>query len=170
MVQFVRPDQRTVAGADDPPGGAAAVSVYVHLSPVMCPRSAIYRLRRGNGCPTADVTVRLKSLNTLHARGRRRGRHVQISNKVISSTRKSCQPTHPYQHFDVSRLWFTSPNILLSNVPSLSNKVGELVTTLGSIRAGVVAFTEAYRRSSLTHYNKDHELFHHIHTRGVLGP
>ena len=130
--------------------------------------STLYSLKQGCGYPPPDVIVRLKSFGLFKNRGKKRGSHVHRSIPVISSNKceskvKSAQ-CKPYKHFEVSRVWYDLPCLFMSNVTSLCNKFDELVTTVKTVRADIVAITEAWQVTPETCTMENYDMFHHLRT------
>ena len=108
----------------------------------------LYRLKRGNGYPDSSVCEKLKSLGIFHARSKKKRRPKQIPTIVTTKRRPKPLVPKPYKHFEVPRVWYNLPAVLLSNVTSLPNKLKEVTVTSESISCGLVAITEASQLSS----------------------
>lgn len=110
-------------------------------------RKQLYSLKKGNGYPEPTVIETLKTLNIFHARGNKRGRNFPryIGPVIIKRRNYNITPHKPYQHFEVPRIWYSLPSLLLSNVTSLSNKIDELTTVINKFSPGIVAITEAWQ-------------------------
>ena len=93
------------------------------------------------------MIVRLKSAGLFKNRGKRRGTNFKRAIPVIS--RPKCvkkvksEQRKPHKHLEVPRVWYDLPRVFMSNVTSLCNKFDELVTTVKTVSADVVAITEA---------------------------
>ena len=110
----------------------------------------LHSLRRGAGYPPPGAINLLKTQNLFRNRGARAGRCTQRPIKIITSARDGYfkQEKKPYKHFEVPRLWYELPTVLMSNVTSLNNKLDEVITSVLSIKADVVAITEPWQVSS----------------------
>ena len=90
---------------------------------------------------------------------------------VITSLKRKNKPAEmrEYKHFEVSRTWYSLPSLLLSNVTSLAKKVDEVIVTVRSTCADVLAITEAWEIVPDMYNIENFELFHHLRTnrRGV---
>ena len=69
-----------------------------------------------------------------------------------------------YTHVEVPRVWYSLPSLLLSNVTSLSNKMDELIVSVSSTCADIVAITEAWQIVPEVCTMQDFQLFHHLRT------
>ena len=85
---------------------------------------------------------------------------------IITSRKKSTKPkvTREYKHFEVPRTWYNLPSFLLSNVPSLRNKMDEVIETVRSTCADLVAITEVWQMVPVVCTIENFELFHHLRT------
>ncbi len=85
---------------------------------------------------------------------------------VISLKRKAPipRPVKPYKHFEIPRLWYNLPSLLLSNVTSLNNKLDEVTTTIKSVNPDIVTITEAWQVTPEVCEVENYQLFHHLRT------
>ena len=122
----------------------------------------LYRLKKGNGYPEGSVCEKLKSLGIFHARSKNKNRPKHIP--TIVTTRRNSKPLapKPYKHFEVPRVWYNLPTMLLSNVTSLPNKLEEVTITARSDNCGVIAITEAWQLNPQVATIPDFTLFHHL--------
>ena len=143
----------------------------------------IYDLRPGTGYPAPDVLARLKSCGVFRNRGCRGGRRVTKTIPIIQCKRIVPKPksNKQYKHFEIPRLWYNLPSVLLSNVTSLNNKLDEVITTVKSVNPDIVAITEAWQVVPETCVIENYEVFHQLRTnrrggglvmfsRGYLNP
>lgn len=130
--------------------------------------SALYQLKRGCGYPPPDVIARLKTFGLFRNRSQRRGTCAQRIIPVIaankSETGKKPAPSKPYKHFEVPRVWYDLPSLFMSNVTSLCNKFDEVVTTVKTVSADVVAITEAWQIVPETCKIDNFHMFHQLRT------
>ena len=84
--------------------------------------------------------------------------------KVITSTVRKGRKVEEreYKHFEVPRVWYSLPSLLLSNVTSLANKMDELIVSVRSNCADIVAITEAWQITPEVCMIQDYQLFHHL--------
>ena len=124
----------------------------------------LYKLRSGCGYPPSYVIEKLKTCGIYHSRGRRAGRRIKRPIPIVVSKPKDKQPAQPkpYKHFEVPRLQYKLPSLLLSNVTSLNNKMDEVITTVRELNPGIVACTEAWQivpeMCNIERYQMFHEL------------
>ena len=74
------------------------------------------------------------------------------------------KPVKPYKHFEISRVWYNLPSVLLSNVTSLNNKLDEVITTVNLVNPDIVAITEAWQVVPEMCKIEGYEVFHHLRT------
>ena len=84
--------------------------------------------------------------------------------KVVTPSIRKCRQVEEreYKHFEVPRVWYSLPSLLLSNVTSLTNKMDELIVTVSSTGADIVAVTEAWQIVPEVCMMEEYELFHHL--------
>lgn len=129
-------------------------------------RTDLYRLRRSSAYPQVSVIQKLKELQLFRNRSAKKNKRVLQNIPVITIARRKAKPqqTKKLKHFEVPRLWYDLPSLLLSNVTSLSNKLDEVITTIKSTNADVVAITEAWQIVPELCNITDYQLFHRLRT------
>ena len=88
--------------------------------------------------------------------------------KTVTSTIRRVRQVErrEYKHVEVPRVWYSLPSLLLSNVTSLSNKMDELIVSVRSTCADIVAITEAWQIVPEVCMMQDFQLFHHPRGEG----
>ena len=135
--------------------------------PVRCyEREYLLRHRRGSGYPPPSVIQCLKSLNLFRNRGSRGGKSVVRPIRAVTSNIRRVRQVEKreYKYVEVPRVWYSLPSLLLSNVTSLSNKMDELIVSVRSTCADIVAITEAWQIVPEVCMMQDYQLFHHLRT------
>lgn len=126
-------------------------------------RSTFHRLRQGTGYPSLTVINNLKTLGLFGNHSRRQGKGQIKTICVITNVKRQKKLTKvkPRKVLEVQRLWYDLPSLFLSNVTSL-NKFDELMTTIKTINADVVAITEARQVAPETCHMEQYDLFHRL--------
>ena len=129
-------------------------------------RSDLIRRRQGNGYPPLDTILRLKDLKLFRNRSRRGGKNVSRPIKVITTGTRKQRPVEvkEYRHVEVPRLWYDLPSLFMSNVTSLANKMDELIISVQSTCADLVAITECWQIVPELCYIQNYQLFHQLRT------
>lgn len=89
-------------------------------------------------------------------------RPIRVIQPTVRKERKV--EKREYKHFEVPRVWYSLPSFLLSNVTSLTNKMDELIVSVRSNCADIVAITEAWQIVPEVCMMQDFQLFHHLRT------
>ncbi len=125
-------------------------------------RNYFLRRRRGSGYPPPNVIQCLKTLKLFQNRGSRGGKHVR---PITSSARENRRvEKKEYKHIEVPLVWYSLPSLLLFNASSLTNKMDELIVTVSSTCADIVAVTEAWQIVPEVCTMQDYQLYHHLRT------
>ncbi|MPC74709.1 hypothetical protein E2C01_069083 [Portunus trituberculatus] len=125
----------------------------------------LLRHRRGAGYPPSNTIQYLKTLKLFQNQGSRGGRSVVRPIKVTVTDRSGQTwqaEARKHTRVETPRQWFNLPSLLLSNVTSLTNKMDELIVTVRSTRADIVAITEAWQIVPEVCMMQDVQLFHHL--------
>ncbi|MPC79925.1 hypothetical protein E2C01_074482 [Portunus trituberculatus] len=126
-------------------------------------RDYLLRHRRGAGYPPPNAIQGLKTLKLFRNWGSRGCRSVVRPIKVIVTNRNRQNrqvEARKHTRVEILRQWFNLPSLLLSNVTSLTNKMDELIVTVRSTRADIVAITEAWQIVPEMCMMQDFQLFH----------
>ena len=86
--------------------------------------------------------------------------------KVITTSdrKERIMEAKEYKHFEVPRLWYSLPSLLMSNVTSLANKMDELIASVRTHCPDIVAITETWQIVPEVCNIQDYQLFHHLRT------
>ncbi len=84
--------------------------------------------------------------------------------KVVTSSAREDRRVEKkeYKHIEVPRMWYSLPSLLLFNATSLANKMDELIVTVSSTCADIVAVTEAWQIVPEVCTMQDYQLYHHL--------
>ncbi len=84
--------------------------------------------------------------------------------KVVTSSAREDRRVEKreYKHFEVPRTWYSLPSLLLFNATSLANKMDEVIVTVRSTCANIVAVTEAWQIVPEVCTMQDYHLYHHL--------
>ncbi len=90
--------------------------------------------------------------------------------KVVTSSAREDRRVEKreYKHIEVLHVWYSLPSLLLFNATSLPNKMDELIVTVSSTCADIVAVTEAWQIVPEVCTMQDYQLYHHLRT-GRMG-
>ena len=95
----------------------------------------------------------------------------QIPVHTTSERKNKEENASDYNYVEVPRVWYSLSSFLLSNVTLLTNKMDELIVTVETASADIVAITEAWHIVTEVCNNQNYQLFHHLRTsrrgRGV---
>ena len=129
-------------------------------------RDYLLRCRRVSGYPPPSVIQCLKKLKLFRNRGSRGGKSVVRPIRTVTPICRKVRQVEmrEYKHVEVPRVWYSLPSLLLSNVTSLSNKMDELMVSVSSTCADIVAITEAWQIVPEVCTMQDFQLFHHLRT------
>ena len=105
----------------------------------------------------------LLRLKLFRNRGSREGRSEvrPIKGMTFSDSKGRQLKVREYKHVEMPRVWYSLLFIHLSNITSLISKMDELIVSVRSIRAVIVAITEAWQIVPKMCVVKDFHLLYH---------